>query len=150
MNGSESSAAMWDDHKWHRYGLLAGVVFVALNVVTFFMTGSPPSRDTSGDEITKYILDNDSGFKITSVLFAYSLIVGLWWLGSLWHVISRLEPAGPALALIAAVGFVVSGVFAGVAQAVFVAPALRPDTLAGTSEFVWTLGNSACSVWRWR
>ncbi len=146
MSDSESSAAMWDDNKWHRYGLLAGVVFVVLNLASFFTAGAPPSRDASADEIAKYFLDNDSGTKLTAILFAYSVIFGLWWLGSLWRVISRLEPAGPRLAVIAVSGFVMSGVVGGIAQVVFVAPVLRPETLIGTSEFTWTIGSSMYSL----
>jgi hypothetical protein len=137
---------MWDDDKWHRYGLLAGVVFVVLQVISFFAPGAPPARDAAADEITKYFADHAGGIKAASVLFAIGLIFGAWWLGSLWRVIGRLEPSGPRLAFIAVVGFIMAGAIASTGQALFVTPALRPDSLGGTSEFVWVAGFSAFSA----
>jgi hypothetical protein len=146
MTGTTVSSDMWDDVKWHRYGLLAGVVFVVLEVISFFAPGAPPSRDASADEITKYFVDNASGIKLGAILVAIAMIFGVWWLGSLWRVIGRLEPSGPRLAFIAAAGFILSGAISAVGQAVFVAPALRPDTLGGTAEFVWSVGYSAYAM----
>jgi hypothetical protein len=146
MTGTTVSSGMWDDVKWHRYGLLAGVVFVVLEVISFFAPGAPPSRDASADEITKYFVDNASGIKLGAILVAIAMIFGVWWLGSLWRVIGRLEPSGPRLAFIAAAGFILSGAISAVGQAVFVAPALRPDTLGGTAEFVWSVGYSAYAM----
>jgi hypothetical protein len=135
-----SSSGTWDDAKWQRYGLLAGIVFVLLNLISFFAAGVPPARDASAEKIGKYFADNAGGIKLGAILFGFALIFGLWWLGSLWRVISRLEPSGPRLALIAAAGFVMSGALAGVSQALFAAPALRTETLGGTAEFVWSVG----------
>jgi hypothetical protein len=146
MSTTAKASGMWDDEKWHRYGLLAGVVFVVLEVISFFAPGSPPSRNASGDEITKYFVDNDSGIKLGAILFAVALIFGVWWLGSLWRVIGRLEPSGPRLALIAATGFIMAGAISSVGQALFVAPALRPEALGGTAEFVWSVGYSTYAL----
>jgi hypothetical protein len=130
----------WDDARWHRYGLLAGVAFAVLNVISVLAAGSPPARDASAVKIGEYFVDNADGMKLAAILFGLSLIFGLWWLGSLWRVIGRLEPAGPRLALIAVLGFVMSGAVASVGQALLVTPALRIDTLGGTAEFVWSAG----------
>lgn len=146
MTDVTSSTGMWDDARWHRYGLLAGVVFVVLEVISFFAPGAPPSRNAGAAEITEYFVDHAGGIKLGAVLVAISLIFGVWWLGSLWRVIGRLEPDGPRLALIAVVGFLMSGAIAAAGQAVFVAPALRPDTLGGASEFAWSMGFSAYAM----
>ncbi len=134
--GSSRSGA-WEDAKWHRYGLLAGVIFVVLNVIGFFAPGAPPSSDASASEITSYISDHTGGIKLAGVLFALGLIFGLWWLGSLWRVIGRLEPSGPRLALIAVAGMVMVGALAGVSQLMFTAVAVRPAALEGNAELVW-------------
>lgn len=137
---------MWDDAKWYRYGFLAGIVFVVLNVIAFFLTEAPPARDASAEKIAKFFLDNDSGIKVSAILFGFSLIFAVWWLGSLWRAISGLEPGGPRLALIAVIGMVMSGSIVSVGQALYVTPALRPDTLGGTSEVVWAVTNAMFSL----
>ena len=135
-----SANRAWDDATWHRYGLLDGVVFVALSVIGFLVTGAPPARDADGAKIAAYFVDNESGIKLGAILFGIALIFGLMWLGSLWRVIGRLEPDGPRLAVVAIVGFVMAGGLAAVSQALFVAPALRVDTLQGAAELAWAVG----------
>lgn len=138
----DSTTKTWDDTKLHGYGLLAGVVFVVIAIIGYAVAGQPPARDASAEEIAKYFVDNDSGLKLSGILFGFSLIVGLIFLGSLWRVIGRLEAKGPRLAVVAVLAFLMGGAFAGVAQALFAAPALRVDSLSGGSEFVWVVGYS--------
>lgn len=145
MSSSVSADSMWDDAKWQRYGFLAGVVFVVLNVIGLITSGAPPARDASAEKINEYFVDYAGGIKLAAILFGIALIFGLWWLGSLWRVIGRLEPAGPRLALIAVLAFAMSGAVASIGQALLVAPALRADTLGGTAEFVWVLSFGAFS-----
>jgi len=146
MSDSMSASSTWNDAKWERYGLLAGVAFVALNVVGLVTAGAPPARDASAEKITKYFVDNASGIKLGAIVFGFALIFGLWWLGSLWRVIGTLEESGPRLALIAVIGFVMSGAIASMAQALFAAPALRIDSLSATGELVWSIGYVAYSL----
>src|SRR5262245_44066016 len=111
---TSARADMWDDDKWHRYGLLAGVFFVVLQVAGFIASGIAPARNASAQEIADYFVDNETGIQVASILFAFSIVVGLWWLGSVWRVVGRLEPSGPRLAFIAVVGFIATTAFAGV------------------------------------
>ncbi len=141
MNEAAQSSPMWDDTKWYRYGFLAGAVFVVLNVITLFLTDAPPASDASAEKIIEFFADNSSGLKTGAILFGFSLIFGVWWLGSLWRAISTLEPSGPRLALIAVIGFVMAGSVLAVGQAVYVVPAIRPDTLGASSEFIFVLTN---------
>lgn len=134
-----SSGVISDDAKWQRYGFLAGVVFVVLVLAATFVPGTPPVRDASTDDIVKFFVDNDSGIRLAAILFGFALIFGLWWLGSFWRVISRLEANGPRLAFIAAAAFIASGAVAGVAQAVLTVPATRGEDLIGTADFAWSL-----------
>ncbi|MBI4883019.1 MAG: hypothetical protein HY826_03080 [Actinobacteria bacterium] len=134
------------DSAWEKRGFLAGVIFVALNVVGLVISGTPPALDASGEKIQEYFVDNDSGIKLAAILFAISLIFAVAWLGSLWRAISRLEPRGPRLALMAVVGFVISGAAAGVAQAMFGALTTRIDTLGGGSEFVFAVANALFGI----
>ncbi|NND75100.1 MAG: hypothetical protein HKN44_08845 [Ilumatobacter sp.] len=140
---ADAATDVWDDAKWHRYGYLAGVLFVVLQVVSFAVSGSPPDRDASAAEIGAYFVDNADGIKLGAILFGVAFIPAIWFIASLWRTIARLEPSGPRLAVIALIGFVMSGAISAGAQALFVAPALRPDTLVGSSEFVWVVGFAA-------
>ena len=136
--GEAAASDMWDDDKWHRYGLLAGVVFVVLQVAGVIASGTPPTRDATATEIFDYFTDNDTGIQVASVLIAVSFIVGLWWLGSLWRVIGRLEPSGPRLAFIAVAAFIVGSGFVGVSQGLFATMAIRQDIYWG--EYAFALG----------
>lgn len=138
--GESSSGVISDDAKWQRYGYLAGVVFVVLAVASTFVPGTPPDRDASSVDIGNYFMENDSGIRLAAILFGFALIFAVWWLGSLWRVISRLEANGPRLALIGAAAFIASGAVAAVSQAVFTVPATRGEDLIGTADFVWSLG----------
>ena len=146
MSSSISADSTWNDAKWQRYGLLSGVVFVVLNVVGVIAGGTPPSRGASAEKISKYFVDKAGGIKLGAIVFAIGLIFGLWWIGSLWRVIGRLEPDGPRLALIVVLGFAVSAAVAAVGQALFAGPALRLDTLGGTTELMWSVGFVAYSI----
>jgi hypothetical protein len=130
------------DSAWEKRGFLAGVIFVVLNIVGLAAGGSPPAIDASGEKIQEYFLDNDSGIKLGSILFAVALIFGTIWLASLWRAIGRLEPRGPRLALMAVVGFIISGAAAGVAQSMMGGLAARVDTLGGGGEFVFAVANA--------
>jgi hypothetical protein len=138
--GESNSGVISDDAKWQRYGLLAGVVFVVLSLTAAFVPGTPPNRDDSSEEIAKYFVDNGSGIRLAAILFGFALIFGMWWLGSMWRVIDRLESHGPRLAFIAATTFILAGAFAGVGQAVFTVPAMRGEDLIGTADFAWSVG----------
>ncbi len=128
------------DAKWQRWGYLGGVVFVVLNIIGFATGGTPPATDASAEKIAKYFVDNDSGLKIAAITTAFGLAFALRWLLSMWCRISRLEPNGPRLSLVFVLGLVMSGSIVAVAQAMFSSVAIRIDTLAGASEFVWTFG----------
>ena len=117
---AESSGTTWDEAKWQRYGLLAGVGFVVLNLVSTFAGGTPPSRDASADKIAKYFIDNDSGIKLGTILFGFALMFGIWWLGALvmWQ---RFLPVWMGwLALLSALVCAVATVGVGSESAIFV------------------------------
>ena len=134
------------DAAWEKRGFLAGVIFVALNVVGFAISGKPPALDASVEKIQKYFTDNDSSIKLAAILFSISIIFGVAWLGSLWRAISKLEPRGPRLALMAVLGFLFSGVAAGVSQGILGGYIARFGTEGGASDFVWAICNSLFGV----
>lgn len=144
MSAKAMDAAV--DASWQKRGFLAGAIFAVLNIVSVALQGSPPALDGSGEKIAKYFVDNEGGIKVSAILFPIAIIFGIIWLASLWRVISKLEPGGPRLALMAAVGFVISGATAGVATAAMGAVAVRVDTLGGAGEFVFAFANVLFAV----
>jgi hypothetical protein len=134
------------DAAWEKRGFLAGIIFVILNVVGFAISGQPPDLNASAEKIQTYIADNDSGIKIAAILFAIAIIFGIAWLASLWRAISRLEPRGPRLALMAILGFLLSGAAAGVAQAFLGGYTARFATEGGAADFVWAVCNAMFGI----
>ncbi len=134
------------DAKWHRWGFLGGVVFVILNIVGIIAGGSPPGLDAKAEELTKYMNDHHGGVRLGAVLFGFSLLFIVWWLGSFWRVISSLEPNGPRLSVIVVTSTMLILAFAGLANVLLSTVAIRNATLGGVSEFVWAASNVAIAL----
>jgi hypothetical protein len=126
-----------DDTKWEQYGAAAGLVFVVLVVVSAFIAGSPPEPDDRPREILDYFLDNSGRIKAGTYIGALAIPAFLWFLGSVWSRIRRVEDAR-RLATIAAGGGIVGATLVTAGGAVTATTALltREVGLAAKLFFV--------------
>lgn len=99
-----------DDKQMERYGALAGIVFVVLNLIGGAMAGSPPAPSDSEEEILKWFVDKDSGIKTATFLGVISIVFMLWFLGTLWRHMAKAEGGSVRASVISAAGLVGSGV----------------------------------------
>ena len=154
-----------------RSATLAGVLYVALDVVVGAMAGAPPPPSAPESEIVAYIVDHRAGMAAGLWLFGLATIFLLWWFGSLWvrtlgAVFLSAAGFGLGTHLIAtnvlairagatATWLVVAGLVAALAFLVSaVLGSLSTDTTSNTISFVgfvlwlvWILGISH-QMWR--
>ncbi len=123
-----------------KYGALAGIVFVVLNIIGSVLMGSPPASDDSNDKILQWFVDKDSGIKTATFLGALSVIFMLWFLGTLWRHMSKAEGGNPRVSVVSAAGLIGSGALWTASAAIQAAVAMRIDTDgAGASGFMYGL-----------
>jgi hypothetical protein len=128
-----------EDAKWERYAALGGFAFVILNVIGGFLPGPPPAVDDSSQKIATYFKDHAGAIKISQLLAGVGTIGLLWWLGSLWRMMSRAENERPRLAIVAAVSLGMAGVLA-MMSGVFVAEtAIYIDSADTGAKSLFTL-----------
>ena len=102
--------------RWHVLAPLTGVVFVALVVIAFIISGETPDTNDSPQKILSFYNDNDSEQMFSSALLAWAALVigvaavtpigffafmafGLWTLATsviLWRAPATATPAAPA------------------------------------------------------
>ena len=66
-----------------RFGGVAGILFVILALVAFFLPGEPPKADDSASEITKYFTDKRDDILASDYVLGLALTSFLLFLGSL-------------------------------------------------------------------
>ena len=104
------------EDSWERVGAGAGVVFVALLVVSAFIVPQPPHIDASTARISAFVTEHRRSILIAQVLAVLAVPVFLWFVGMLRHVLDRAEGGAEALspivmvsgAALAAVGAMVA------------------------------------------
>lgn len=126
-----------EDKQMERYGALAGIVFVVLNLVGMFFAPSPPAPSDSDVDITKWFVDNDSGIKTATFLGAISIVFMLWFLGTLWRHMSKAEGGAVRASVTSAAGLVGAGALWMVASGVqsTIAMMITPDATTGAKGF---------------
>lgn len=123
-----------------KYGALAGIVFVVLNIIGSVMMGSPPASDDSDDKIVAWFVDKESGIKTSAFLGALSVIFMLWFLGTLWRHMSKAEGGSVRVSVVSAAGLIGSGVLWMAGSGIQSAVALRIDAdSAGAAPFMYAL-----------
>lgn len=130
-----------DDKAWAKYAVIGGPLFVVLALVGGFLPGTPPAMDASIAKAEAFFNDNSREIRIGAFLTGLGAIALVWWFGSLWRRMSAAEEGRPRLAVVAALGLLMSGAIILVQQATMAAVALRPlDTGSGSSgKFYLTL-----------
>ena len=130
---------MFDDKTWERYGALGGVWFVVLTVVGVILAGTPPARTDSVADITEWFVDNDGAIQIAAFLTALGIIGLVWWFGTLWRMMANTEGGTPRVAIIALVGFVISGIGAITSFSINTATASAIDLVGEGSAFFFEM-----------
>ncbi|MEX0665015.1 MAG: hypothetical protein WD598_09650 [Acidimicrobiia bacterium] len=125
----------FDEEKFARYGLLAGVATAVLFIVSGFIAGSPPMVSDTDKEIQKYIIDNQDALKISSYLGGLAALTFLWFLGSLYGRLRASEGGNGRLSRVAMMSGVVGLSVALAGNALAAHAALRP------SFGLWRLAN---------
>lgn len=128
-----------DDARWERYAAFGGIWFVVLNVIGALLPGAPPAPDDSSEKIVRYYADHAGRIEVATFLAGLGIIGLLWWLGSIWRVMSRAEGERPRMAAVAVVGLAIGGALALASFAVNSTLALEHDTLGGGAKLLYVL-----------
>jgi hypothetical protein len=112
--------------RWERWAPLSGVVFVASFLALFFLF-FVPTDELPEDATAAQIADLYRGSGQAGLLFMYSLVglagaALLWFSGSLWAFLRRIEPAPGRLSAIAFGGGVASAILLLAGGATLLAP----------------------------
>src|SRR5438094_583898 len=82
---------------WERYGAAAGIIFVALVVVSVFIAPAPPHVDASARKVASYFSDHRRTILTAQMLGAFGVVFFVWFVGHLRHVLQRAEGGSEAL-----------------------------------------------------
>ncbi|MDQ4040669.1 MAG: hypothetical protein M3141_02850 [Actinomycetota bacterium] len=104
--------------RWERLAPLSGVLFVALLVASFLISGEPPDSDESLAEVLEYWRDDDSKVIASAILGIYGLVAFLWFLGALRSALRAAEGGTGRLSATAFAGGIVLAVGAAVGLAI--------------------------------
>lgn len=121
-----------------RSAALAGVLYVALDVVVGVTAGAPPPPSAPESEILAYLTGHRAGLAAGLWLFGLASILLLWWFGSLWARMVRAESGAARLAVVSLAGLLLGGTMSFASAVVLASLALteRPEAVV---EF-YTLG----------
>jgi hypothetical protein len=131
--------ASMDDRKWEKLAAFGGVAFVALNVVASVIQGAPPAAGDTNDEVLKWYSDNKSGIKVAAFLSALSIIVLVWWFGSLWRRMSRVENGNHRLSVVSLIGLAGSGALFAASTSVLATTAIEVDNVNADAAKLFTV-----------
>ncbi|MDO8363914.1 MAG: DUF4386 family protein [Actinomycetota bacterium] len=135
-----------DDKKWEKWAALGGVLFVVLNVIGSIAMGSPPASDDPNEKILNWFVDKESGIKLALFLGGVSVIMLLWWFGSLWRRMATAEGGRHRLSVVALAGLVGSGVAWMTSAAIQAAVAFRSADLGEAAGFFYMLSITMMTV----
>ena len=122
-----------------RTAALAGVLYVALDVVVGVMAGAPPSPAVPQGEIIAYIAEHRAGLAAGLWLFGLATIALPWWFASLWVAMVHAEAGTPRLAVVSLTGLLLGGTMALASAVVMAVLGLLPTDADGVVA-LYTLG----------
>ncbi len=122
-----------------KYGALAGLVFVVLNIIGSALMGSPPASSDSNTKVMNWFVDKESGIKTGAFLGAISVIFMLWFLGTIWRNMSNAENGSSRAGVVSAAGLIASGALWTASAGVQSVVAMRIDELGESSGFFYAL-----------
>jgi hypothetical protein len=83
-----------------RLAATTGIGGVVLFIVSIFMVPSPPVADDSTREITGWLADNASTIRAAQYVAGLAIVLFVWFVGTLWSHLRRVEGSGGRLAQI--------------------------------------------------
>lgn len=114
-----------------RRAAVAGLLYVALDVVVGVMAGAPPAPGAPNPEITDYITGHRAGLAVGLWLFGLASVALLWWFGSLWGRMVAAEGGTSRLAVVSLAGLVLGGTLAFASSSVMATLGLVADAGIG-------------------
>jgi hypothetical protein len=99
---------------WARYAPLAGLLFIALVIVSIIVEGETPATDDPTGQVVLDWAKNDDDYKISAALGALATVPFLWFLGSLRSTLRAAEGGTGRLSAIAFAGGIILAAGAGV------------------------------------
>lgn len=114
-----------------RTAALAGVLYVALDIVVGVMAGAPPSPAAPKGEIVAYIAGHRAGLAVGLWLFGLATIPLLWWFGCLWVRMVHAETDTPRLAVVSLAGLLLGGTMSLASAVVMATLGLLPTDTDG-------------------
>jgi hypothetical protein len=112
---------------WKRLAPLTGVLFVALLIASFLVSGETPDADASAQEAVSFYTSNDTSVTVSAALGGLGVVAFLFFLGILRGELRRYEAEPGVLSATAFAG----GILVAVGGAAFSAFAL---TLSDTAD----------------
>jgi hypothetical protein len=98
------------EQRWPAFAPLAGVVFVALAVLAFAVSGETPDIKDSPEKILKYYNDHDTRNIWASVFLAWGTVFFFFFLGVLRSALQAAEGGASRLSAVAFGGGLILGV----------------------------------------
>ncbi len=130
-----------------KFAVLGGVGFVILNVIGVILQGSPPKANDSGDKVLAWFADKESGIRLGGFLGALSIILLLWWFGTLWRRMADAETNQNRLSVLSLIGLAGSGALFAASAAITSTVALRFDEIpAAEAKFFYTMAGVVLSM----
>jgi len=115
----------------------AGVAFVALNVATLFVAGTPPASDASATKVAHYFSGHAGAIQAQLLVSGLGIAALLWWSGTLWRMLSRAEGERPRLTAAAGLSLAVGLALALVSGCITASAAFRVDDVR-TTHLLWS------------
>ena len=127
-----------------RLAPLAGVLFVALIVASFIVSGETPSTDDSTRKVIDYWEGHETEGIVSALLGAYAMVAYLWFVGTLRSVLRQAEGLTGRLSATAFAGGVVFAGYALVGLTMMFAAAETADDVPPAVTQTLSVLNSEC------
>lgn len=115
--------------RWVRWAPLSGIVFAALIIASFAVSGSTPGVKATGQHVISYYTDHRGSELASAFLGAYAIVFLLFFAAALRGHLRRVEPDSGTLAAMSLGGAVLLAVGGGIFASVTFGLADAPDRL---------------------
>jgi hypothetical protein len=128
--------------RWIRWAPVSGLIFAALVIASFAVSGETPDVNDSGRHVINFFTDNRDSQLASGILGAYASVFFLFWAGTLRGHIRRLQPGSSTLAAMSFGGGIAVAVGGAIFSGITVALSDAPDKLdPGAAQALNVLNN---------